>query len=103
MDPANTDQALQEVALDLEEGADMVMVKPAFAYLDIIHRLKEEFKVPMAAYNVSGEYMMIQAAVEAGLMEKQESVMEMLTAMKRAGADILITYFAKEVAAWLKD
>jgi len=103
MDPANTDQALQEVALDLEEGADMVMVKPAFAYLDIIHRLKEEFKVPMAAYNVSGEYMMIQAAVEAGLMERQDSVMEMLTAMKRAGADILITYFAKEVAAWLKD
>ena len=102
MDPANTDQALQEVALDLEEGADMVMVKPAFAYLDIIHRLKAQFKVPMAAYNVSGEYMMIQAAVEAGLMERQESVMEMLTAMKRAGADILITYFAKEVAAWLK-
>jgi len=103
MDPANTDQALQEVALDLEEGADMVMVKPAFAYLDIIHRLKQQFKVPMAAYNVSGEYMMIQAAVEAGLMERQDSVMEMLTAMKRAGADILITYFAKEVAAWLKD
>jgi porphobilinogen synthase len=103
MDPANTNEALREVELDLEEGADMVMVKPAFAYLDIIYRLKAQFKVPMAAYNVSGEYMMIQAAVEAGLMERQDSVMEMLTAMKRAGADILITYFAKEVAAWLKD
>ncbi|MCF7974579.1 MAG: porphobilinogen synthase [Phycisphaerae bacterium] len=102
MDPANSDQAMLEVALDLEEGADMVMVKPALAYLDIIYKLKQEFKVPMAAYNVSGEYMMIQAAVEAGLMDRRESVMEMLTAMKRAGTDILITYFAKEVATWLR-
>jgi porphobilinogen synthase len=102
MDPANSDQALLEVALDLEEGADMVMVKPALAYLDIIYKLKQQFKVPMAAYNVSGEYMMIQAAVEAGLMGRRESVMEMLTAMKRAGSDILITYFAKEVAMWLQ-
>jgi porphobilinogen synthase len=103
MDPANSDQALQEVALDIQEGADMVMVKPALAYLDIILRLKQQFKVPMAAYNVSGEYMMILASVEAGLMDKQDSVMEMLTAMKRAGSDILITYFAKDVAGWLKE
>ncbi len=102
MDPANSDQALQEVMLDIQEGADMVMVKPALAYLDIILRLKQQFKVPMAAYNVSGEYMMILASVEAGLMDKKDSVMEMLTAMKRAGSDILITYFAKDVAEWLK-
>ncbi len=102
MDPANSDQALQEVMLDIQEGADIVMVKPALAYLDIILRLKQQFKVPMAAYNVSGEYMMILASVEAGFMDKKDSVMEMLTAMKRAGSDILITYFAKDVARWLK-
>ena len=101
MDPANADQALQEVALDIEEGADMVMVKPALAYLDIIHRIKQQFRVPVAAYNVSGEYMMVHAAAQAGYMNKDSAALEVLTALKRAGADILITYFAKDVAPLL--
>jgi porphobilinogen synthase len=101
MDPANTDEALREVALDIEEGADIVMVKPALAFLDIIYRVKERFGLPVAAYNVSGEYMMINAAADAGCLDRDPAMMESLTAIKRAGADILITYFAKDVARLL--
>lgn len=95
MDPANSDQAMAEIALDIEEGADIVMVKPALAYLDIIYRARQRFDCPIAAYNVSGEYMMINCTADAGLLDKQSAMMEMLTAIKRAGADIIITYFAK--------
>lgn len=98
MDPACGDQAMAEIALDIEEGADIVMVKPALAYLDIIYRAGRRFDCPIAAYNVSGEYMMLNAAAEAGLLDKESAMMEMLTAIKRAGADIIITYFAKEAA-----
>ena len=98
MDPANADQALAEIALDIEEGADIVMVKPALAYLDIIHRAKQRFDCPIAAYNVSGEYMMLNCAAAAGLLDKDSAMMEMLYSIKRAGADIIITYFAKEAA-----
>ena len=98
MDSANSDQAMAEIALDIAEGADIVMVKPALAYLDIICRAQQRFDYPIAAYNVSGEYMMLNSAADAGLLDKQAVMMEMLTAIKRAGADILITYFAKEVA-----
>ncbi|RUM46986.1 MAG: porphobilinogen synthase [Hydrogenothermus sp.] len=98
MDPANRREALKEVALDIEEGADIVMVKPALAYLDIISDIKQNFNVPVAAYNVSGEYSMIKAAGKLGWIDQQKVMLEILTAMKRAGADIIITYFAKEVA-----
>ena len=98
MDVSNADQAMAEIALDIAEGADIVMVKPALAYLDIIHRARQRFDCPIAAYNVSGEYMMLNSAADAGLLDKQAAMMEMLTAIKRAGADIIITYFAKEVA-----
>ena len=98
MDPANRREALKEVALDIEEGADIVMVKPALAYLDIISDIKQNFNVPVAAYNVSGEYSMIKAAGKLGWIDQQKVMLETLTAMKRAGADIIITYFAKEVA-----
>jgi porphobilinogen synthase len=97
MDVCNSDQAMREIALDIEEGADIVMVKPALPYLDIIHRARERFDCPIAAYNVSGEYMMLNSAADAGLLNKQAAMMEMLTAIKRAGADIIITYFAKDV------
>lgn len=103
MDPANSDEALKEVWLDVEEGADIVMVKPALPYLDIIRRIKDEFKMPVAAYNVSGEYAMIKAAVQNGWLEEKRVVMEALTGIKRAGADIIITYHAKDVAKWLKE
>ena len=103
MDPANADQAMAEIALDIEEGADIVMVKPALAYLDIIYRAKQRFNCPIAAYNVSGEYMMVNCAADAGLINKETAMMEMLTAIKRAGADIIITYFAKDVARLLSD
>lgn len=99
MDPANSDQAMAEIAADIEEGADIVMVKPALAYLDIIYRARRRFDCPVAAYNVSGEYMMLNCAAEAGLTDKESTMMEMLTAIKHAGADIIITYFAKEAAA----
>jgi porphobilinogen synthase len=102
MDPANSDEALREVALDLEEGADMIMVKPALAYLDIVRRVKDAFGVPVAAYNVSGEYAMIKAAVEKGYMDHDRGVMETLLAFKRAGASGILTYFAKHVAELLK-
>ena len=98
MDPAAGNQALREIELDIDEGADIVMVKPALAYLDIIRQARDKFDVPIAAYQVSGEYMMIQAAAEKGLADCDAVMMETLTAIKRAGADILITYFAKDVA-----
>lgn len=101
MDPANAREALQEIALDIQEGADMIMVKPALAYLDIIARARQAFGLPIAAYNVSGEYSMVKAAARAGWLDEQRVVMEILTAIKRAGADIIITYHAKEAARWL--
>jgi porphobilinogen synthase len=101
MDPANAREALKEVATDLEEGADVVMVKPALAYLDIIWRVKERFDVPVAAYNVSGEYSMVKAAGRLGWIDEPRAMMEMLTGIRRAGADIILTYFAKEAARLL--
>ena len=101
MDPANSDQAMAEIALDIEEGADIVMVKPALAYLDIIARARQRFDCPIAAYNVSGEYMMVNSAAAEGLLDKEAAMLEILTAIKRAGADIIITYFAKEAAKLL--
>jgi porphobilinogen synthase len=98
MDPANGDEALREVAQDIAEGADIVMVKPALAYLDIIHRVKKEFGVPTAAYNVSGEYSLLKAAAQMGWVDGDRVMMEMLTSIKRAGADMILTYFAKEAA-----
>ncbi|MDI6640318.1 MAG: porphobilinogen synthase [Methanocellales archaeon] len=102
MDPSNSDEALREVSLDIQEGADIIMVKPALPYLDIIYRVKTEFGVPLAAYNVSGEYAMVKAAAEKGWLDEKEVVMESLLAIKRAGADLILTYFAKEVAEWLR-
>ncbi len=96
MDPANSEQAMQEIALDIEEGADIVMVKPALCFLDIIHRAKERFDCPIAAYNVSGEYMMLNSAAQAGFLDGQAAMLEVLYSIKRAGADIVITYFAKK-------
>jgi porphobilinogen synthase len=101
MDPANGDEALREVALDLAEGADMVMVKPALAYLDIIRRVKERFGVPVAAYNVSGEYAMVKAAAQKGWIDERRVTLEVLTAIRRAGADMILTYAARDVARWL--
>jgi len=98
MDPPNAREALREIALDIEEGADIVMVKPAGAYLDIIARAREEFDVPLAAYQVSGEYAMIEAAARAGWIDRERIILETTTAIKRAGADILITYYALELA-----
>lgn len=102
MDPANSDEALKEVALDIQEGADMVMVKPGMPYLDIVRRVKDEFAVPTYAYQVSGEYAMHKAAIENGWLDEQSCVMESLLAFKRAGADGILTYFAKQAATWLK-
>ncbi len=102
MDPANAREALREVALDIEEGADMVMVKPALPYLDVVRMVRDRFEVPVAAYNVSGEYAMVQAAVRNGWLDEQRVVMEILTAIKRAGADIVLTYHAKQAARWLR-
>ena len=98
MDPANSNEALREVRLDIEEGADIVMVKPALPYLDIIRRIKDEFKYPVAAYNVSGEFSMIKAANQLGWMDGERAMMESLISIKRAGADLILTYFAKEAA-----
>jgi porphobilinogen synthase len=103
MDPANASEALREVALDIQEGADMVMVKPALAYLDILHRVKTEFGLPTAAYAVSGEYSMIKAAAAKGWIDERCVTLESLLAMRRAGADILITYAAADVARWLNE
>ena len=103
MDPANSDEALREVALDIEEGADVVMVKPALPYLDIIRRVKDEFRMPVAAYNVSGEYSMIRAGDRTGWIDGRRVALEALTGIRRAGADIILTYFAKDAARWLAE
>ena len=102
MDPGNSNEAIREMELDIEEGADILMVKPALPYLDIICRARQKFNVPIAAYNVSGEYMMVQAAAEQGLINRDAVMLETLTSIKRAGADIIITYFAKDAARLLK-
>jgi porphobilinogen synthase len=103
MDPANVREALREAALDIDEGADMLMVKPALAYLDVIRVVKDAFpEIPMAAYNVSGEYAMIKAAAANGWIDEAKVTLETLTAMKRAGADLILTYHALEAASWLK-
>jgi porphobilinogen synthase len=101
MDPPNVREALREVDQDIAEGADMVMVKPALAYLDVIRRVRDMFNHPLAAYNVSGEYSMVKAAAARGWLDERRTVMEILTAIKRAGADIIITYHAREAAGWL--
>ncbi|HET7649163.1 MAG TPA: porphobilinogen synthase [Gammaproteobacteria bacterium] len=103
MDPANSDEALREVALDLAEGADMVMVKPGLPYLDIVHRVKKTFGVPTLVYQVSGEYSMLMAAARNGWLDERTVAMEALTSIKRAGADAILTYFAKRAAAWLRE
>ncbi|MEI7796794.1 MAG: porphobilinogen synthase, partial [Methylococcaceae bacterium] len=103
MDCANSDEALREVRLDLEEGADMIMVKPGMPYLDIIHRVKTEFGVPTFAYQVSGEYAMLKAASQNGWLDEKAVVLESLLAFKRAGSDAILTYYAKAVAQWLRD
>ena len=102
MDPANGDEALREVALDLGEGADLVMVKPALAYMDIIRRVKERFGVPVAAYNVSGEFAMVKAAAAKGWIDERRVTLEIFTGIKRAGADLILTYHAKDAARWLR-
>jgi porphobilinogen synthase len=98
MDPANAREAMREIELDIQEGADIVMVKPALSFLDVIHRARERFDCPLAAYNVSGEYMMVYAAADAGLLDRDAAMMEVLTSIKRAGADMILTYFAKAAA-----
>jgi len=103
MDPPNRREALQEIAIDIKEGADIVMVKPALSYLDIISSARAEFNAPLAAYNVSGEYAMIKAAGQKGWLNDKLVALEVLTAIKRAGANIIITYFAKEAANWLRE
>ena len=103
MDPANAEEALREVALDIQEGADILMVKPALSYLDVIHRVKTEFQVPVAAYNVSGEYAMVKAAAQNGWIDEERVALELLTSIKRAGADMILTYFAKSVVEWFND
>jgi porphobilinogen synthase len=103
MDPGNSNEALREVALDIEEGADIVMVKPALPYLDIIRRIKDEFSYPVAAYNVSGEFSMIKAADKMGWMDGERAMMESLLSIKRAGADMILTYFAKDAAKVLRE
>jgi porphobilinogen synthase len=102
MDPANGDEAVRETLLDVDEGADIVMVKPALPYLDIIRRVKDETAMPVAAYNVSGEYAMVKAAAAAGYLDERTAVLEALTSIRRAGADIVITYHAKDAATWLQ-
>jgi porphobilinogen synthase len=102
MDPANSDEALREVAIDLAEGADIIMVKPALSYLDIIRRVKDRFDVPVAAYNVSGEFAMVKAAGQRGWIDERRVALEILTSIKRAGANMILTYFARDAARWLK-
>jgi porphobilinogen synthase len=101
MDPANADEAVREALLDVDEGADVVMVKPALPYLDVIHRIKEATRVPVAAYNVSGEYAMLKAAAQNGWLDERAAVLETLTSIRRAGADMILTYHAKEASRWL--
>jgi porphobilinogen synthase len=102
MDPGNSNEALSEVAFDLQEGADIIMVKPALAYLDVIRRVKERYAVPLAAYNVSGEFAMVKAAAQKGWIDEKRVALEILTSIKRAGADMILTYFARDAARWLK-
>jgi porphobilinogen synthase len=102
MDPPNGEEAVREALLDIEEGADIIMVKPALPYLDIVHAVKQETKFPLAAYNVSGEYAMIKAAAEKGWLDEQGCVLEAMTGIKRAGADLILSYHAKDVARWLQ-
>jgi porphobilinogen synthase len=102
MDPGNSDEALREAALDVQEGADVLMVKPALAYLDVLWRIKQQSGMPVAAYNVSGEYAMVKAAAAAGYLDERSTVLETLTSIRRAGADIVITYHAKDAARWLR-
>jgi len=101
MDSANGEEAVREALLDIEEGADIIMVKPALPYLDVVHAIKQETKFPLAAYNVSGEYSMIKAAAANGWLDEERAVMEAVTCIKRAGADLIITYHAKDIAGWL--
>jgi porphobilinogen synthase len=101
MDSANANEALREVALDLEEGADLLIVKPGLPYLDILWRVKERFKMPTAVYNVSGEYAMLKAAAQNGWIDEKNAVLELMTSFRRAGADLIITYWAREIAKWI--
>jgi len=101
MDPINVREALREAELDVQEGADLLMVKPALAFLDVISRVKERFDLPLAAYNVSGEYAMVKAAAQNGWIDEKAITLEILTSIKRAGADLILTYHAKDVARWL--
>jgi porphobilinogen synthase len=101
MDPPNLREALREIEQDITEGADIIMVKPALPYLDVIRQVRNTFNYPLAAYNVSGEYAMVKAAARQGWLDERQTTLEILTAIKRAGADIIITYHAKEIAAWL--
>ena len=103
MDPANAEEALREVALDVDEGADMVLVKPAVPYLDVLHRVKEQTRMPVVAYHVGGEYVMLKAAAAAGHLDERTAVLETLTSIRRAGADVVITYHAKDAARWLEE
>jgi porphobilinogen synthase len=103
MDPANSREALKEIGLDIAEGADMLMVKPALAYMDIIWQVKQASNMPVAAYNVSGEYSMVKAAALNGWVDEQRVVLETMTSFKRAGADLILTYHAKDVARWLEN
>jgi porphobilinogen synthase len=103
MDFANANEALREVALDVDEGADIVMIKPALPYMDILCRVREQFGKPTAVYHVSGEYAMVKSAVEKGLLNERDAVLEIMTALKRAGADIIVTYWARELARWLRE
>jgi porphobilinogen synthase len=101
MDPANVREALRECKIDLAEGADAIMIKPALPYLDVIRAAREAFQVPLAAYNVSGEYAMVKAAARAGWLDERAAALESLTAIKRAGADLIVSYWTKDLAAWL--
>lgn len=103
MDFANANEALREVALDIDEGADIVMVKPALPYMDILWRVRERFRKPTAVYHVSGEYAMVKSAIEKGILSERDAVLEIMTALKRAGADIIVTYWARELARWLRE
>jgi porphobilinogen synthase len=103
MDFGNANEALREVALDIDEGADILMVKPALPYLDILWRVRERFGKPTAIYHVSGEYAMVKGAVEKGFLDERAAVLEIMTALKRAGADMIITYWASELAKWLRE
>jgi porphobilinogen synthase len=102
MDPANAREALKEVAMDLDEGADIVMVKPALPYLDVVRQVRDQFQVPVGAYNVSGEYAMVKAAARNGWLDEKRTVLEILTSIQRAGANLIFTYHAKDVARWLR-